>query len=86
MPRNDPVPLLAAAVGGRFKLLPGQQRVQTQPAPEVWPSFRAEWEQIGGWEGDQQFEAFTHLLHRFAWAVPASHGEPGVRCTTSSGP
>jgi len=55
-----------------------RERAQTQPAPEVWRAFRAEWEQINGWEGDLQFEAFTHLLHRFAWAVPASHGEPGV--------
>ena len=27
---------------------------------------------------DPRFEAFTHLLHKWAWAVPCSYGEPGV--------
>lgn len=29
-------------------------------------------------DADARFEAFTHLLHRWAWAVPCSYGEPGV--------
>jgi CRISPR-associated protein Csm1 len=29
-------------------------------------------------DDDAPFEAFTHLLHKWAWAVPCSHGEPGV--------
>ena len=27
---------------------------------------------------DLCFDTFTHLLHRWAWAVPCSYGEPGV--------
>jgi CRISPR-associated protein Csm1 len=29
-------------------------------------------------EDGARFEAFTHLLHKWAWAVPCSYGEPGV--------
>jgi CRISPR-associated protein Csm1 len=55
-----------------------QEGGQARPDAGLWPAFRAEWEQIRGWEGDVQFEAFTHLLHKYAWAVPCSYGEPGV--------
>jgi CRISPR-associated protein Csm1 len=67
----------AAALSVEVPAYP-QGRVQARPDPQLWPAFRAEWEQIRGWEADLQFEAFTHLLHKYAWAVPCSYGEPGV--------
>jgi CRISPR-associated protein Csm1 len=47
----------------------------------LWQGFAAEASQVlklPSDEGDAGFNAFTHLLHKWAWAVPCSYGEPGV--------
>ena len=46
-----------------------------------WKRFGAEAAQVlklPRQDGDPRFEAFTYLLHKWAWAVPCSYGEPGV--------
>ncbi len=46
----------------------------------LWRGFAAEAAQVLKLpiEAGARFEAFTHLLHKWAWAVPCSYGEPGV--------
>jgi CRISPR-associated protein Csm1 len=53
---------------------------EAQDRETLWNGFRAEWERLTEikLEESLRFEAFTHLLHRWAWAVPCSYGEPGV--------
>lgn len=56
----------------------GEDAARAQADPELWRKFLAEWNEISGWEPEVRFEALTHLLHKYAWAVPCSYGEPGV--------
>ena len=44
----------------------------------LWDGFKADWAKLPQSGRGHRFEAFTHLLHRWAWAVPCSYGEPGV--------
>ena len=60
---------------------PGPEATVPGPVLEAWWQ-RFAWEagEVLGRpaEAGARFEAFTHLLHKHAWAVPCSYGEPGV--------
>jgi len=48
---------------------------------KLWEDFAGEYDQLQdklGLDKDAFFEGFYHLYHRYAWAVPCTHGEPGV--------
>ncbi len=55
-------------------------RANAQDRETLWDGFGAELTRLNeqGLDDWLYFEAFTHLLHRWAWAVPCSYGEPGV--------
>jgi len=46
-----------------------------------WQGFAKETETVLEFaekEGERNLECFSHLLHKWAWAIPCSYGEPGV--------
>jgi CRISPR-associated protein Csm1 len=48
---------------------------------ELWSGFAGEYDQLRqrfGQDADAFFEGFYHLYHKWAWAVPCTHGERGV--------
>jgi len=49
---------------------------QPESPSELWRDLAAEYEQLP--TGKARFEAFGHLLHKYAWAVPCTYGEKGV--------
>ncbi len=55
-----------------------QDQARAQSEPDLWHRFLEEWKPTEKWEPEGRFEAFAHLLHKWAWAVPCSCGEPGV--------
>jgi CRISPR-associated protein Csm1 len=71
---------------------PGELDLQKIPKPQkdvkpdqatlksLWHGFEKEVTQVltQSLDADARFEVFTHLLHKWAWAVPCSYGEPGV--------
>ena len=56
----------------------GEEDAREQAEYGVWDGFLKEWETTANWEPEARFEAFGHLLHKWAWAVPCSYGEAGV--------
>jgi hypothetical protein len=44
----------------------------------LWDGFAKDVRKLPAEDADTRFESFTHLLHKHAWAVPCSYGEPGV--------
>ncbi|GAB4532370.1 MAG: type III-A CRISPR-associated protein Cas10/Csm1 [Anaerolineae bacterium] len=50
-------------------------------SPDLWPMFVKDFERLsagGAVSSPARFEAFTHLLRRYAWAVPCTYGGPGI--------
>ncbi len=56
------------------------QAGHVQDRTTLWEGFQEEAKQLLRLpiDADARFEAFTHLLHKWAWAVPCRYGEPGV--------
>ncbi len=56
------------------------QAGQAEERMALWAGFQEEAAQVLRLptDADARFETFTHLLHKWAWAVPCSYGEPGV--------
>jgi CRISPR-associated protein Csm1 len=57
-----------------------EAEARTVAPATLWEGFAGELARLLQLSIDEtlRFEAFTHLLHRWAWAVPCSYGEPGV--------
>lgn len=51
---------------------------EAQGSANLWRDFKEDWSGLPDPGSEHHFEAFTHLLHKWAWAVPCSYGEPGV--------
>ena len=60
------------------ELVSAGEQGEVQGDANLWHGFEKEWSMLPAPNSGLCFEAFTHLLHKWAWAVPCSYGEPGV--------
>ncbi|HFD40285.1 MAG TPA: type III-A CRISPR-associated protein Cas10/Csm1, partial [Anaerolineae bacterium] len=65
----DPIPEPRAAE---------EARLGAEGLERWWQGFESEVQEVLKLPTEARFTAFTHLLHRWAWAVPCSYGEAGV--------